>query len=224
MLHILTGQLPNTKNYRPGRSSDIQFIVIHYTANKGDTALNNVRYFANNKVSASAHFFVDENAVYTSVPESDTAYHCGGSVQGSGGGKYHGVCTNSNSIGVEMCIWDKDGNIREGTISNCIVLVRYLLDKYGIDAAKVIRHYDVTGKICPKPMVGDSSLWQNFKNRLEVNYNVDEISRINSIITLIGEDIAELKERIAAVETENNRQNEIINLVGIDIEELKRRE
>ena len=59
-MHIFTGQLPASGNYKKGRSEDIRFIVIHYTANKGDTALNNVRYFANNTTGTSAHFFVDE--------------------------------------------------------------------------------------------------------------------------------------------------------------------
>lgn len=221
-MHIFTGQLPASGNYKKGRSSDIRFIVIHYTANKGDTAQNNVRYFAGNTVGTSAHFFVDDKLVYTSVPTDDTAYHCGGKLQGSDGHKYYGICTNSNSIGVEMCLWDKNGNVREGTVSNCVKLVRHLMETYGIDASRVIRHFDVTGKICPKPMVDDSEMWQSFKSRLKVNYDMDEINRINSVLTLIGKDIQELSERISAVERENNRQNEIINLVGTDIENLKR--
>ena len=43
-MEILTGLLPDSANYRTGRKEDIKYIVIHYTANKGDTAFNNVKY------------------------------------------------------------------------------------------------------------------------------------------------------------------------------------
>ena len=78
-MNIKTGKICHSSNYKHGRTSKIKYIVIHFTANNGDTALNNVQYFANNSgISASAHFFVDENNIYTSVPVSDTAWHCGG--------------------------------------------------------------------------------------------------------------------------------------------------
>ena len=65
-------------NYKKGRTGSIKYIVIHYTANNGDTAFGNAKYFRNNKnLQASAHYFVDENEVWQSVKESDTAFHCG---------------------------------------------------------------------------------------------------------------------------------------------------
>ena len=131
-MNILTGTLPHSSNYKRGRSSKIKYIVIHYTANKGDTALANVKYFANNAIKASAHFFVDESSIYSSVPVFDTAYHCGGGLQGKHGHAWYGICTNSNSIGIEMCLLDKNGKIRSGTVNNCVELVRYLMGKYGI--------------------------------------------------------------------------------------------
>ena len=40
---------------------DIRYIVIHFTANKGDTAKNNADYFSTgNERMAGAHFFVDK--------------------------------------------------------------------------------------------------------------------------------------------------------------------
>lgn len=50
-------------------SAKIDWIVIHYTSNLGDTAKNNADYFAREKLSykASAHFFVDENEIWSSV-------------------------------------------------------------------------------------------------------------------------------------------------------------
>lgn len=166
-MNILKGTLPNSKNYKRGRSSSIKYIVIHYTANKGDTALNNVKYFANNVVGASAHYFVDENNVYSSVPELDTAWHCGGNKQSNTGGKWYKKCTNSNSIGIEMCLLDKNGDVKNLTIMKTVELTKHLMNKYDIPAENVIRHWDVTGKYCPKPFAGDNNAyWQDFKNRI----------------------------------------------------------
>ena len=221
-MEIKTGLLPNASNYRQGRVEDIKYIVIHYTGNKGDTALNNVKYFANNVTKTSAHFFVDENNIYTSVPASDTAWHCGGGLQGSKGHEWYGICKNSNSIGIELCLMDKNGNVRRGTVDSATELTRYIMKKYNIGSENVIRHFDVTGKNCPMPYVAEPELWKNFKAELEEK-GMSETEHINYIIDLIGKDISEIKQHLDRIEKENSRQNEIINLIGQDIEELKKR-
>ena len=40
------------------------------------------------------------------------------------------------------------------------------MKKYGIPASNVIRHYDVTGKVCPEPYVRDTAAWNTFKASL----------------------------------------------------------
>ena len=84
-------------NYRPGRTQPVEYIVVHYTGNWSDTAKNNADYFARTVTGTSAHYFVDEEAVWQSVREEDTAWHCGSSQPA------HPACRNANSIGVEMC-------------------------------------------------------------------------------------------------------------------------
>ena len=64
-------------NYRPGRTQPVEYIVVHYTGNWSDTAKNNADYFARTVTGTSAHYFVDEEAVWQSVREEDTAWHCG---------------------------------------------------------------------------------------------------------------------------------------------------
>ena len=162
-------KLCNRANYGSARTSKIEYIVIHYTANLGDTAKNNADYFAREVVKASAHYFVDEQYVWQSVPDDRIAWHCGGGLQGSGGHTYYGKCKNANSIGVEICMQDKHGKVRQGSIDRAAQLVRVLMAKYGVPADRVIRHFDVTGKVCPAPMVDDPApLWQKFKAKLEV--------------------------------------------------------
>ena len=154
----------NSTNFKKGRISDIQYIVIHFTANNGDTAKNNVAYFANNNnLSASAHYFVDENEVWQSVNDGDTAWHCGGTSY------KHPSCRNVNSIGIEMCSRkDNTGKyyIKEETIKNTIELVKALMVKHNVPIRNVIRHYDVTGKNCPAPLVENADAWAEFKSRL----------------------------------------------------------
>ena len=63
-------KLCRIENYTQKNRADTKYIVVHYTSNKGDTAKNNADYFAREKVGASAHFFVDENEIWESVPEN----------------------------------------------------------------------------------------------------------------------------------------------------------
>lgn len=155
----------NSTNYKTGRTSDIKYIVIHYTANNGDTASGNANYFAKNKnLSASAHYFVDEKEVWQSVKDTDIAYHCG-----TTGAYKHSYCRNANSIGIELCSRkDSKDNyyFKDETVKNAAELTKSLMAKYNIPATNVIRHYDVTGKVCPAPMVNNVSLWNKFKSMI----------------------------------------------------------
>lgn len=158
----------NPANYGGNRGMGVvDWIVIHYTSNRGDTAKNNADYFAREKVSASAHYFVDETEVWESVPLSHNAWHCGGGRQGDTGGALLGKVKNSNSIGVEICMLDKSGGVRAGSIRKAAELVRWLMGKYDISIDHVVRHWDVTGKECPAPMIGESALWREFLDMLK---------------------------------------------------------
>ena len=147
-------------NYSPGRTQPIEYIVVHYTANRGDTAKNNVDYFARTVTGTSAHYFVDRNAVMQSVDEGDTAWHCGSDHP------WHPYCRNSNSIGIEMC--DSVDGVPDDVRSLTVSLVQELMSRYGIDSSHVLRHYDVTGKRCPAPWVDNPAEWMEFKSMLEV--------------------------------------------------------
>lgn len=161
-------------------NKDNKYIVIHYVG-EVSTAKNNVDYYASKSLNASAHYFVDENEIWQSVEDSNVAWHCGGALQGTEGHTLHGICLNSNSIGIEMCVKrDKKGNwyFEEGTISNTIELVKYLMDKYDIPVDRVVRHYDVTGKYCPAPLVNEDT-WKEFKDMITA---IEEYTSINDIV------------------------------------------
>ncbi|MDO4301800.1 MAG: peptidoglycan recognition family protein [Clostridia bacterium] len=150
-----------------------KYIVIHFTANNGDTALGNCKYFYDVNRNASAHYFIDENSVYQCVNDNDVAWHCGAK------GYKHPYCRNNNSIGVEMCS-RKNANyyFMDKTVDNAVELVIELMAKHNVPIENVIRHYDVTGKVCPEPYVRDVKAWQEFKERLADDMTEAEVKKI----------------------------------------------
>lgn len=169
----------NSSNFKVGRTSPIKYIVIHYTANNGDTAKGNADYFNRTpNLSASAHYFVDENEVWQSVLDKDTAWHCGAKTY------LHRECRNSNSIGIELCSRkDTKGNyyFKDEVVNRAIALTKELMKKYNIPVTNVIRHYDVTGKNCPAPMVNDEKKWKDFLSKLSTS-SVSKLTSGNDIV------------------------------------------
>lgn len=161
----------------------IEYIVIHYFGGLA-SAKSTCAYFRNINRKASAHYFVDDGGVWQCVEDADASWHCGD----GGKGTFKGQCTNANSIGIEVrpfkvdasraaYVGDTDWYFHEQTVTNLIELVKSLMEKHGIDAEHVIRHYDVTVKVCPRPWVGEdintyygktgNDLWTEFKRGLE---------------------------------------------------------
>lgn len=161
--------------YNHSSGNNIQYIVIHSTGNKNDTAKNNADYFCNGDRQASAHYFVDDNNIYQVVEESNASWHCG-----DGGNKY-GI-NNHNSIGIEMC-GTANGNISEKTINNTIELVKSLQAKYGLSNDRVVRHYDASRKCCPSQFSANNwARWADFKARLvtKKNFTIEALANIQN--------------------------------------------
>lgn len=161
--------------------SAIRAIVFHYTANTGSSAsaLGNARYFANGSEgrAASAHYCVDEkNIVYECVPLDTVAW----SVGDGRSGKYGNLVNNYNSVSIEMVSHtDASGAyyIPKETQENAARLYQMLLKKLpGVQYT--VRHYDVSGKLCPLPMVAEDR-WDEFKRLLR---EVDEVVEKSKII------------------------------------------
>ena len=159
-------------NHNAGDVSRIKYIVIHYTGALGD-AKANCNYFAGGDRKASAHYFVGyDGEIWQSVEDKNIAWHCGANSY------KHAECRNSNSIGIEMCVrkrntasmgaTDKDWYFEDATVEATAELTQYLMEKYNVPASHVIRHYDVTGKICPNPYVYNTTAhtWDGFKQRI----------------------------------------------------------
>lgn len=143
------------------KNQEIKYIVLHYSAIPGISAKKLAKRFANTKNEKSIHFCVDEKEIYQVVPLKYAAWHCG---QKNGKPYAHKTARNANAIGVELCedkiccdtqlITDLDWYFTPETLELAARLVAELMQRFEIPIENVIRHYDVTGKICPTPFVG----------------------------------------------------------------------
>ena len=166
-MNIHTDYFCHHTNYQRGRAQPVSFLVYHYVGATGGAEANAKYFSATANAGESAHYFVghaSEGAeIWSSVPEESTAWHCGAKSY------KHPACRNANSIGIEMCckLGPKGWYIEEETLAAAAALGRDIMARYGIPLENVVRHYDVTGKLCPAPLV-DETAWANFKKRLEV--------------------------------------------------------
>ena len=161
-------------NFNSGSISRVRYIVVHYVGALGG-AKENCVYYGGGDRGSSAHYFVGfSGEIWQCVEDKNIAWHCGASSY------RHPECRNANSIGIEMCVrkkskqtmnaTDKDWYFEEATVESTIELTRYLMKKYKVPADHVIRHHDVTGKICPNPYVYNAGkyTWDAFKKAISV--------------------------------------------------------
>lgn len=189
-------------------TSKIKYIVWHYTANDGDTDEANANYFKRKNLKASAHYFVDDDSITISVPDTYVAWSVGGSrysnYKTTGGAKYYKICTNSNSLNIELCdtVRNDSYNVSEKTLNNAIELTRDLMKKYNIPIENIIRHFDVTGKSCPAYFVNNTK-WNAVKTRIS---NLTTVSTpittsptvtvsTNSYIVVKGDTLSKIGEK-----------------------------
>lgn len=169
-------QLLTPYNYTNGDISRIKYIVIHYVGALGGAEAN-CKYYASQYIGASAHYFVGFNGeIWQSVEDKNIAWHCGAKTY------KHPECRNTNSLGIELCVRNKgsqadtsrDWYFEDATVREAKELTKMLMERYGIKEDHIIRHYDVTGKICPNPYVYNHTkhTWQDFKNSLVTTVEV----------------------------------------------------
>lgn len=165
-----TQQLLTINEYsRPGVPLDqVNGIVIHYTGNPGTTAQQNRSYFeglAESQITkASSHFIVGlSGEILMCVPLDEIAYASNE--------------RNADTISIECCIDNEAGRFTEKTYDALVELTAWLIGKYDLTMEDVIRHYDVTGKNCPKYFVENESAWDDFKidvAKYIENYGIDK--------------------------------------------------
>ena len=145
--------------------TEVKYIAIHYTANPGASAQANRDYFENlattHETKVSSHFVVGlEGEVIQCIPTSEMSY-----------------ATNSrnvDTISIECCHKDDTGAFEQATYDSVVKLTAWLCARFGLTSEQVIRHYDVTGKECPKYYVDHPDAWEQMKADIEEQILVDQ--------------------------------------------------
>lgn len=140
---------------RPGTALEkVSGIVVHYTANPGTTAEQNRGYFKglaeSGETYASSHFVIGlSGEIVQCIPCNEIAYASNE--------------RNADTVSIECCIPDETGKFNDETYQSLVRLVAWLMGRYDLTSEDVIRHYDVTGKACPKYYVENQWAWEQFK-------------------------------------------------------------
>lgn len=144
---------------RPGEAlTDVNNIFIHYTANKGTSAEQNRSYFENlaatGETSASAHFVIGyDGKIIQCIPLDEIAYAV----------KEH----NYDSVSIECCYLDESGQFTQETYQSLLALTAWLMGEYNLTTEDVLRHYDASGKLCPKYYVEQEGSWEKLLKDVE---------------------------------------------------------
>lgn len=144
---------------RPATELDnIKSIFVHYTANPGTSAKQNRSYFANlgetHERSASAHFIIGyEGEIIQCIPLEEQAYAV--------------MTRNDNSISIECCYLDKDGEFTQETYDSLVHLLAWLKQEYNLESEDILRHYDCGGKLCPLYYVENEDEWTRLLRDVE---------------------------------------------------------
>lgn len=160
----ITRQLITNKKQLGGKRplTAIKFIVIHDTANdsRGADAMAHYRYLQHTTRVGSAHYYVDDEQIVQTIDDSVVAWAVGDTWARKN--RTRDDVTNYNSVSVELCI--NEGIDKAKAYQNLLWLTRYLMQKYH---PEVIRHFDATGKPCPRSWQANNwSQWWQFKKEL----------------------------------------------------------
>lgn len=193
---FINREFVSSRNCYRGQNTP-KYLVNHETDNYDEGAgarKHAIAQFNGNLGEVSVHYYVDDKEIYQCLELQDGAW-----AVGDIGNK--GIITNRNSINIEICV-NPDSDFYFA-IKNAAWLNNYLLSNYSFCIDKVKRHYDATGKICPRQMINNPNLWSEFLSFINpLNNNTYRISN-NSNLTLldkgrlyVGDRCKELQEKL----------------------------
>lgn len=159
MHHLKTAALPdwvdsqiiavNGSARRGETMKEVTDIAIHYVGNPGTSAQANRDYFAQPDTQVSAHFLIGlEGEVIQCIPLNEKSSATND--------------RNRDTISIEVCHPDATGQFTQASYDSLVKLTAWLCDTAGIGRDRVIRHYDVTGKLCPLYFVEHPDAWEQF--------------------------------------------------------------
>ncbi|MCX8075375.1 MAG: amidase [Clostridia bacterium] len=166
---------------RPGKKLEsVKKIIVHYVGNPTSTAVANRNYFERLSTQteryASSHYIIGlEGEIIRCVPEDEVAWHAAN------------LSMNYNSIGIENCHPDKSGKFNDKTLNSLYEMLTDICMRYNLNPTDdIIRHYDVSKKLCPKYYVENESEWldikKNVQDRVDLLRNPVQESKVENIV------------------------------------------
>ena len=148
---------PNPYSRPQKKLTQVNGVVIHYVGNPGTTAKANRNYFNNlaktKATYASSHFVIDlDGTILQCIPLDEISYTSND--------------RNNDTVSIEVCHPDETGEFTKESYNALVSLTRWLCSKYNLNSDDVIRHYDVTGKLCPLYYVEHEDAWLAFKKEV----------------------------------------------------------
>ncbi len=184
---------PNPYSRPQTKLKSVTKIAVHYVGNPGTTALANRNYFNNlattHTTYASSHYIIGlEGEIVRCIPESEISYATNSA--------------NSYSISIECCHPDSTGKFSDKTYNSLVELCSDICNRYNLSPVNdIIRHYDITKKLCPKwwsPGGGNSNAnkdFNEFKQKVQ-NFKEDDDMTVDEVKTIVNQAIADNQEKV----------------------------
>lgn len=142
----------------PGRT--IKYLAIHFTAGSSSAAgrARSIKHVFEQR-QASADFAVDDAEIVQFNPDLRN-YYCWAVGDKKAAKVNCPLAGNRNTISIEICSTlakgasvekaNHDGwSYTEAALNNAVKLAKILMRKFNIPIENVVRHYDISGKLCP---------------------------------------------------------------------------
>ena len=198
-MNIANKYITNNRPYK--KRAKTTAIAVHYVGNPNTSAEANRNYFQNNNDDVSSNYIIGLNGeIICCIPDEEVAW-----------------CTceaNAYSVSIENCHPDSTGKFNNKTYNSLVELCAYLCKKYKLDETDLIRHYDVTGKVCPKGFVpknkggsddNSNTAWKKFKADVKAKLGGTDVSKPTSKqLYRVRKSWSDAKSQIGAFSSLNN--------------------
>lgn len=144
------------------RKQQVKYIVVHGANNimQSKSAKLTADYFCSKNRRESYHYYVDDNSIIQTINDNEISWHS----EDAGANDI----TNENSISVYIC--NTNGGISLKAEKKLSALLKYLMNKYNLPASSIMRHYDVSGRICPiSYSINNWERWNKLIKTLSIN-------------------------------------------------------
>ena len=136
----------------------VKGIVVHYVQNPGSTAKENRDYFNSlgktHTRKVSSHYIIGlEGEILQCIPLGEMAYAS--------------KDRNVDTVSIECCHETSSGKFNKKTRKSLVRLAEWLCRTYDLTEKQVIRHYDVTGKMCPLYYVEHPKAWKKLRKDIK---------------------------------------------------------